>query len=474
MKIKDLFTYLYVDTASENSSEKLIKSTFLAVMCVFISLLFTSCNINTLKNLTGSTKEIICTEKEKPEKKLIAEKKEPITIQLGFVGDVMCHDVQLNAQKQKDGTYDFSNNYQYIKKYVEDMDIAVCNVETTFPEDTIYLGYPLFRTPERLAEDLKNVGFDVAITANNHMMDSGHRGVLNTVNVLKKNQLNPAGSKLSEDQEAFTLVEVKGIKIGIVPYTYETTGVGSQNITINSIPVPAETKNLINTFSFWNIEEDFKKIKKDCEKVKRLGADILVVYYHWGNEYQTVANRWQQELAKKTVEETEVDLIIGSHPHVLQQVEFITKIEKNENKYKENQLAKGEENQEFKYGENEQVKENQVIIKEVPVFYSLGNLISNQRYETFQDKNTEVGVMAVVDFKVDIQEIENKKEKKVTLKKVDALPLWVSRYRDGKWVYEIIPLDENIEKNETLIKTNKINRAKEAKEEAYEILRLDR
>ncbi len=415
------------NAVDENTDGIFKRSILIAVMCIFISLLFSSCKIQPTEVLEY---------KENPNENLQEKevKREPITLKISCIGDVMCHDVQFYAQEKEDGSYDFSNNYKYIKKYIEDKDLAICNLETTFAGKP-YAGYPAFSTPDELAKALSNAGFDVAITANNHMVDRGYDGVLRTLSVLRENSLKTAGSKLPEEKDKFVIVDVKGVKVGIVPYTYENTPAGSEAISINGNYISDKTAELINSFSFANIDEDFEKIKADCKKAKEDGAEILIVYYHWGEEYQTVANHWQEELAKRTVEETDVDVIFASHPHVLQQVELM---------------------------ENNQGKK-------VPIYYSMGNFISNQRYETLRNKNTEVGIVANVQFTVD------KENDKVALDEYSALPIWVSRYREnGKTVYEVIPLDDKVEENETLIKTGKVGRGKEAKGEAYEILGLDR
>lgn len=346
----------------------------------------------------------------------------------------MVHKSQIDCQYDKNtGKYDYTNNYKYVKDYISSADLALCNVETTFAGKP-YSGYPAFCAPDELAEALKDAGFDVAITSNNHMMDRGGSGMQRTLEVLKDLGFYTAGSRNSQEEPRYSMSEVKGVRIAVVPYTYETSSTGGGTY-LNGSAVSDENAKLINSFSYDTIDEDLAEIKKTCDSAKAAGADIVILYYHWGEEYKTTANDWQRYIAKQSVETMDVDIIFGSHPHVLQEMEYM---------------------------------KNEVTGNTVPVFYSMGNFISNQRAETLDNRYTEQGIIAKVQIKY------MKSQKEVVSTTMSAVPTWVEKYSPGsRPVYEIIPLDEGLQSNETLRASGHLPRAEEALEDANGILKVD-
>lgn len=356
---------------------------------------------------------------------------EIVDLQILCVGDIMAHMSQVHAQQQSDGTYDFSNNFQYVKEYIQAADAALGNVETTFG-GTPYIGYPNFSSPDELATALAGAGFDVGITANNHMLDKGKTGLLRTIDVLRKNGLQVTGSRENAEQPRYTIYETdKGIKVGVIAYTYQTPSTGGA-VAINGGVIGSDTAALINSFSYENIAGALAQIDDSIAQARAEGADIIVMYYHWGEEYQSNANHWQREIAEKTAA-MDVDMIFASHPHNLQESEMI-------------ETADG---------------------KQVPVFYSMGNFISNQRAETLgSDKTrTETGCIARVFLTY------NKTKKEITAVSMDAIPTWVDRYRSGgKLTYTIVPLDRDLASNATLAVSGHLARAKAAWEEANGLL----
>ena len=354
-----------------------------------------------------------------------AEPLPPIELSITCAGDIMAHGTQLTAQyDEATGTYDFSNNYRYVKDYISQADLALCNVETTFAAGKP-TGYPAFNSPDSMAADIEEAGFDVAITANNHMLDRGYRGMQRTLMVLRNAGLTTVGSQLSgENETTFTLVDVNGLRVGIVAYTYETSGSAS-NRTMNGSAMSATSKEWINGFAYPMLDQDLAYLKKDIEDAKAAGADIVIAYLHWGEEYQRSANRWQKSIAEKVVD-FGADIIFASHPHVLQPVEWVG---------------------------------------DVPVFYSMGNFISNQRAETLDNRYTEQGMLANVDL------VWDPESETVTDMSMNVLPVWVDRYpTGGKQSYYIIPLDHTLEENETLKVSGHLQRAKQALEDVKELI----
>lgn len=347
------------------------------------------------------------------------------------VGDIMSHMPQTNAQYDSEsGTYDYSENYEYVEHYIKAADLALCNVETTFAGKP-YSGYPAFSSPDALATDLKEAGFDIGITANNHMADRGYDGVIRTQEVLKEAGLKTVGSVMNTEDPRYIIKDVNGIKIGVVAYTYET-GSGSGTVSINGAYISDETASVINSFNFNTLDEDCAKMEADIQAAKAAGAQIIIAYYHWGEEYQRDANSYQEDLAKRAAD-MGADMIFASHPHVVQKAEYIT------------------------YSESG---------RKVPVFYSMGNYISNQRTQYIGNRYVEQGLMATVDIKY----LEGTG---ITSVKMGGIPTWVDLYYSGGTEYRIIPLDETMEENESLKTSGHLSSAKQALEDLNEILGRD-
>jgi poly-gamma-glutamate synthesis protein (capsule biosynthesis protein) len=405
-----------------NRLAKLLILTLIAVGCFLaLPLLFSGCG-----NLSDEDQTV--TQGAQP----LQEPEEPIELSITCVGDVMVHKSQIACQYDSStGLYDYTNNYKYVKEYISQEDLAICNIETTFAGEP-YSGYPAFCAPDALAEALKDTGFDVAITSNNHMMDRGSSGVRRTLEVLRGLKFQTAGSRLNTDEKRYTMSEIKGVNIAVIPYTYETPSVGS-GTSINGNPVSSENAELINSFSYETIDSDLQEIEGVCKDAREAGAEIVILYYHWGEEYQLSANKWQKYIASKSVNNMDIDIIFGSHPHVLQEMEYL---------------------------------QSETTGKKVPVFYSMGNFISNQRTETLDNRYTEQGVMAQVKLQY------MKSEGKITDIQMSAVPTWVEKYSAaGKPIYEIIPLDEDLEENETLSTSGHLTRAQRALEDANGILK---
>ena len=242
-----------------------------------------------------------------PEEDFVKEEtpvKEDININMSVIGDIMCH----NSQYQdafNGSTYDFSYVFEDIKHYITSADISIGNLETTFAgKERGYSSYPTFNTPEQLATNLKDMGIDVLTTANNHSLDKGYSGLESTLKFLDEADISHTGTYSSaEEQNKILIKDVNGIKIAFLAFTYGTNG----------IPVPSGKDYCINL-----IDEDF--IIKQLNLAKEQNPDLICVSMHWGIEYQTKQNKEQEALADFLFENG-VDIILGSHPHVLQPME---------------------------------------------------------------------------------------------------------------------------------------------------------
>ena len=325
-------------------------------------------------------------------------------------GDVMAHMPQLKAQyNTSTKKYSFDNNYKYVKKYIKNADLAMANLETTLCGDDVYAysSYPTFNTPDALADSLKNVGFDLLSTINNHSFDMSSLGVERTLSTLKKKGFDTVGTREKKSDDEYVIENVNGIKLGITAYSYGEIKNGTKYL--NGIKVSDEKNDLMNVFDISDVDTAFNTIYSTVKKYQK-DTDMQIVIIHWGDEYSRTPNDFQKKLAQKLCD-AGVDIIIGSHPHVVEPVETIKSTD----------------------GKNETL-----------VIYSLGNYISNQRRE-YISMYTEDGLM------VDIN-IEKQGNNEAKVKKVTCIPTWVNKYESGgKSVYEIIPVADNILEKTTYI-----------------------
>lgn len=276
----------------------------------------------------------------KNDQPMIEQKKDTVTIKLIFAGDLMGHMPWINSGLHN-GNYDYDTTYRFIKPYIESADYSIVNLETTL-NGPPYSGYPMFTSPDALARDAKEAGFDFMALANNHCYDRGSKGVARTIHVLDSLKIPHTGSfnDTAEYEKTYPpIVDVKGIKIAILNYTYGTNG-----LTV----YPPNCVNIIDSAS----------ILEGINKAKAKKPDMIISVVHWGNEYQTKESEWQTKFAK-LMAANGVDLIFGAHPHVVQPIKTLPSSKDS------SQL--------------------------VPVFYSCGNFISNQ-----DEINRDGGIFAEV------------------------------------------------------------------------------
>lgn len=253
-------------------------------------------------------------------------------VELFFAGDAMQHQAQLDRAKEISevkGEYDYSGCFDLIAPDIYESDYSVCNLEVPLGGGPDYTGYPCFSAPDSYAEALRNAGFDMMLTANNHCLDRRDKAARRTLTALDDLGIDHIGTYDTSAQRD-TLVpfikDINGFKIGFLNYTYGTNGIK---------PVDGVEIALI----------DKDKIRQEIEKTREAGAEILVVTMHWGIEYILLENGVQRDLADFLIKEG-ADLIIGGHPHVIQPMKVVRNEEED---------------------------------KDVLVVYSLGNFISNMK-----------------------------------------------------------------------------------------------
>lgn len=225
-------------------------------------------------------------------------------ITLLFVGDLMQHQAQIKAAETRDGKYDYSTCFSAIKEQVSKADVAIGNLEVTLGGKP-YRGYPAFSAPDEYLYAIKEAGFDVLLTANNHCLDRGKKGLERTLLLLDSLSVPHAGTyrNPSERQQQYPLfIRKNGFCIALLNYTYGTNG------------IKASPPNMVNYI-------DKEMIRKDIRSAQAVHPDAIIACMHWGEEYQLLPNREQRELADWLLEEG-VTHIIGAHPHVIQPMEL--------------------------------------------------------------------------------------------------------------------------------------------------------
>lgn len=227
----------------------------------------------------------------------------PDTITLIFAGDVMQHLTQINGVKTADGSYDYTATHEHVKNEILSADMGLANLEVPLAGKP-YSGYPLFSAPDEIALALKDIGFSVLVTANNHSCDKGMKGVERTITMLDSFNIHHTGMFRNQEERdsRYPLnIEVKGIKMSVLDYSYGTNG------------LPVYKPYIINLI-------DTVQIIKDIEKAKQSNPDIIIACMHWGVEYQMLPNKEQKQLTEMLFNHG-VNLIIGAHPHVIQPME---------------------------------------------------------------------------------------------------------------------------------------------------------
>ena len=326
------------------------------------------------------------------------------TASIASQGDLLMHGGVIRSGAQGNGTYDFESVFRYVKEYVSGYDLALANLETTFGGDANpYQGWPLFNVPDAFGDSIVEAGYDLLLTSNNHCYDTLMAGFKRTIEVSRDKGLMVLGSRLTEEEPNYAVVDLNGIKVGMVSYTYTTSMSGGKpSLNGNS---PVENPALINYFSYTNLDKFYSEMTDILEKMKSEGAEATMLFIHWGTEYEIVENNYQDTIAQKICD-LGVDVIVGGHPHVVQPVELLSSAVNPEHK--------------------------------TVCIYSLGNAVSNQRISEMRLKtgHTEDGVLFAVTF-------EKYSDGTVYLAGAEVLPTWVNLSSvNGKLEYNILPLED--------------------------------
>ncbi len=305
-------------------------------------------------------------------------------VSLVAVGDNLIHNTLISAGEQEDGTLDYTSFYANIKNDISSADVAVINQETILGGSTFeYTGYPTFNSPWEIGTAAIDAGFDIFTCATNHSLDKGYSGIEQECKFFSEHpEVVHVGTNTSQEEyNSILYYEKNGIKFAILNYTYGTNG----------IPIPEGREWCVNMM-------DKDKITTDV-KAARENADVVIVFPHWGTENSTEVSDYQREYVS-LFSELGVDIVIGTHPHVLQPVEWVT---------------------------------NETTGKKMLVYYSLGNFISHQT-----SLNQLCGGMAQI-------QIEKKgDEVSITSAKLTPVVCWY-KSTNGKYAFSVYKLSDYTE-----------------------------
>lgn len=339
-----------------------------------------------------------------------------IRIRVAVVGDFMCHDSQVSAALQKDGTYDYTSCYTHIAPLIAKADFAFGNLETVLAgKAQKYTGYPAFNSPDSYAVAIKQAGFDALTTANNHSFDRGYFGVKRTLEVLDSLGVPHTGTTDSQQERSKPLVvNVQGVKIGILAYAYG----------LNGGAAPMQYRTTVNIV-------DSAAIRADIQYLQSLTLaerpDIILASLHWGTEYQLQPRADQRKFAEWLFR-AGIHALLGAHPHVVQTVENKGLV---------------------------RVVEGRLDTLRFPAIYSMGNFISGQR-----TKPRETGVVVWL-------EIEKSAVNGATnIVGLGYTPTYIDKYRSdaGRTEYRVLNVPQAVkeaEQNPKLYPANITKRLRE-------------
>lgn len=370
-----------------------------AVVCCMSVLLLMGCqkeqstpDTKPIKAETESKKEIKETETSTDLEIETILQEEQVQISLLMVGDILLHTPVEEAALQSDGTYDFTEIFVHTKDEIQQADLALVNQEVIIGGEELGIsGYPAFNAPYAIGEALADAGFDVICHATNHALDKGSKGLLNCISFWKEKYPEIAVLGIhdsQQSQEKLYIYEQDGIKIAILNYTYGTNG----------IPMPQGMQYAVDLLEEQKVAADIKRAEEE--------ADFTIVCPHWGTEYQleysAAQTKWATLFAK-----CGADLVIGTHPHVIQPIEWVT---------------------------------DEASGHKILVYYSLGNFVNWTSESGSGIANRMVGGMANV--------ILTKEEEEVVISDYDVIPLvcHLTNGTNGITVYKLADYTEELAK----------------------------
>ena len=409
--------------AKRTRKQKIIRRNLFLGFCaiLLVAVIAVACfGIDKLADTWGGGREIAT-----PSNNSSSVPEEPYVVSSATVvntGDILIHSPLLTAAKESDG-YDFSPLYREVSSYFNEADLAIANLEVTLGgrESGNFRGYPAFNTPDDLIDAIKSAGVDMLLTSNNHCYDTGLFGLKRTARVLKEKNMPFIGTRETLQEPLYTVKEVNSIKIGMACYTYENVYQGGGKKSINGRIVSSEAAPLLASFCYEHLDEFYLEAENVISDMKNSGAQAIVFYMHWGNEYRLKQNHWQEQIAQKLCD-LGVDVIVGGHPHVIQPIELLTSSD----------------------GSHKTV-----------CLYSMGNSVSNQRldqlYSDCPTGHTEDGMLFYYTF-------DKYSDGSVVLSGVDIIPAWVQKTGSGsnaEYVLYALPTEDSFSQQGLTASTGK-------------------
>ena len=304
-------------------------------------------------------------------------------ISFAFTGDVLTH-TPLIEQAQRTAKskglaaeYDFTPMFEDVKQFVQSADLAMCHLETPIAPDGEELSaFPFFGVPKEVVTAIANAGFDRCSTASNHTYDRGLDGIDATVNALLENGVDQSGMARTPDEIEPRIVEVKGVRLCFLSYTFSYNGL--------KLPEGQEWRSAV-------INPD--RILRDAERARQLGSEATIVSMHWGNEKESQANSMQTGIAETLTASGLIDLIVGHHAHVVQPIEQVNG---------------------------------------VWVMYGLGNVLSNLPTDERWPANSQDAVIATI-------KLTKRPSGKISFDRPQVMPTWVDK-RNGWVIRDVIAM----------------------------------
>ena len=350
-----------------------------------------------------------------------SSKKVVATAEVISGGDLLISDAVLEGAQTESGSYDFNYIFQYVDDYIQAADYAVVNLETSIAGKAKgYCGFPRFNTPGSIVTAAQNAGFDMFLTASNHSYDWSLSGLKNKISWLQTKKASYIGTRQNTNEYYHKIVNVNGIKIGMLNYTQETVSSTKSKVILNAtrtgengsyeyVVVGAKGQERIASYNEKYLSEFYDTLKADIKSLKNRGAQIIVAYPHWGREYNIGYDSMENKIAQKMCD-LGVDVIIGGHPHVVEPVKVYT---------------------------------SKVSGKTTVCLHSMGNFVSSMRRT--QNKNN---ADYVEDGALFTYTVSKYSDGTVAVTSAEVLPIWVKK-TSGEKKYTVIPLDKSVDWKES-------------------------
>lgn len=350
------------------------------------------------RQISAKPEQIVMSETEKMTEETYPEQ----DITIGSTGCMLLHSPFISSYPDAQGNYDFSSVYQYITPYYSEPDFMTCEFEGSLSgPEAGYYGYPTFRSPDAIIENIRDSGVDLQMLATNHIYDAWSDGFHRTMDVYEEKGIAYTGIRKNTDEKPYYIADIKGVTVGFIDYVYETPGEGTN---LNGLKLTAEDGELVNSFSYDDLQPFYDEMSGRIREMKEDGARFIVLNLHWGTEYQLTESSVQDEIAQKMCD-LGVDALIGGHPHCEQPIDVLNAEDGSRKMF---------------------------------CIYSVGNALSNQRTYLMNEMptgHTEDGVMVTLT-------LHQEKNGTVRITSVDILPTWVYRFQENGSKYYILPLDD--------------------------------